>query len=550
MKKLSTILIVAALTLFFTAVLSQQAQANDNRHVMVEIFTSTTCPPCLPAAVGFDNWLSNFEHADRVSVIKYPVWWPGSGCIFYHQNPTPVNPRVSFYGANAAPTGVVDGTPLGSTWTSWRNAIQNRVSVAAPMDMSMVAVLNNGSVDVTVNMTRLPGADWPAQGLSLRLAIVERNIAYNGPNGSTNQDFVHRDMINGAVGVPVELTAGQTVTVSYNHDLNESWDTDNLKVVAFVQPTTNSPSRAVLQSAMVPVLSELVVGVPTLMEPANDAENVSFTDLSFSWSAASAATTYDIQVSASQDFQNNAVEFDGLSGTSVVVSELVPETTYFWRVRGINSNEGLVGDWSSVSSFTTIMAAPATEPTLLQPSNGTEVTSQFITLQWAAVESAASYDVEVAENSAFSNPVVSRTGITQLNTTISGLEEATTYYWRVRGVNIGGSGVWSEAFTFSTPTPTSTGPETDLPRVISLNQNYPNPFNPVTNISFELPETAEINLSVFTLEGRRVAVLADGTYSAGTHTLSFDAAALSSGTYIYRLETAGQSFTRLMTLVK
>lgn len=550
MKKICTSMLIAAFALLFSAVMPQQTQANDNRHVLVEIFTSTTCPPCFPAAVGFSNWLSNYEHADRVSVIKYPVWWPGSGCIYYHQNPTPVNPRVSFYGANAAPTGVVDGTPVGSTWTGWRNAIQNRVSVAAPMDLNMVALLDGNTIEVTVNMTRLAGADWPSQGLSLRLAVVERNIQYNAPNGSTLQDYVHRDMINGAIGVPVQLVAGQTVTESFTQQINPSWNADNLKVVAFVQPTTNSPSRVVLQSAMVPVLSELVVGVPNPQLPANNAVNVPFTDLNFSWSAATVATGYDVQVSATQDFQNNVVELEGVTGTSVVVSELLPETAYFWRVRGINTNEGLVGDWSSVSTFTTIMAAPGTEPLLLQPSNGTEVNSPFITLQWAAVQSASTYDVQVATTSDFSETVISRSNITQLNTTISGLEQATTYFWRVRGVNIGGPGAWSEAFAFSTPMPTSTSPEPDLPRAVTLLQNYPNPFNPVTNIAFELPEAAEISLNVFSLEGRRVAVLAEGQFSAGTHVISFDAANLSSGTYIYRLDTAGQTFTRMMTLLK
>lgn len=550
MKYSFTTIVAAVITLLFFAVLPHQSQANDNRHVLVEIFTSTTCPPCFPAAVGFGNWLSNYENADRVSVIKYPVWWPGSGCFFYHQNPTPVNPRVSFYGVNGAPTGVIDGTPAGSTWTGWRNAIQNRMNVAAPMNLDMVALRENDTIQLTVNLTRIAGADWPASGLSLRLAVVERNIQFNGPNGSTNQDFVHRNMINGAAGVPVNLTAGETLTLEYTQEIGSSWDQENLKVVAFVQPTTNSPSRAVLQSAMVPVLEELVVGVPTPQTPANGADLVPFTDISFQWGGALLATQYDVQVSESQNFQNNAVEFQGHNGTSLTVAELDPETTYYWRVRGTNNNEGLVGEWSSVSSFTTIMAAPSAEPVLLQPSNGSEVTSQFITLQWAAVEAAGSYDVEVSDNINFSDPIISRSNITQLTTTITGMEPATTYYWRVRGVNIGGPGSWSEAFTFSTPTPTSTEPETDLPRLVSLMQNYPNPFNPATNISFELPEAAEISLSVYSLEGRRVAVLAEGQFSAGTHTISFDGASLSSGTYVYRLDTAGQSLTRLMTLLK
>ncbi|RPH92386.1 hypothetical protein EHM69_12870, partial [candidate division KSB1 bacterium] len=53
-------------------------------------------------------------------------------------------------------------------------------------------------------------------------------------------------------------------------------------------------------------------------------------------------------------------------------------------------------------------------------------------------------------------------------------------------------------------------PETAVPTRFSLAQNYPNPFNPVTQISFDLPQTARANLRVFDITGREVATLADG----------------------------------------
>jgi hypothetical protein len=50
--------------------------------------------------------------------------------------------------------------------------------------------------------------------------------------------------------------------------------------------------------------------------------------------------------------------------------------------------------------------------------------------------------------------------------------------------------------------------------------------------------------------GREVAVLVDGAMSAGFHEVTFDAKALSSGMYIYRLSTPQGSVSRLMTLLK
>jgi hypothetical protein len=89
-----------------------------------------------------------------------------------------------------------------------------------------------------------------------------------------------------------------------------------------------------------------------------------------------------------------------------------------------------------------------------------------------------------------------------------------------------------------------------LPRQVSLMQNYPNPFNPTTSIRFELPESSEVCLAVYDLAGRLVQVLEQGHRAAGVYTVSFDAASLASGVYLYRLETPGFSQTLKMTLIK
>ena len=65
------------------------------------------------------------------------------------------------------------------------------------------------------------------------------------------------------------------------------------------------------------------------------------------------------------------------------------------------------------------------------------------------------------------------------------------------------------------------------------------PFNPATQLAFDLPQAAQVELSVFDLLGRRIAVLAQGEYAAGTHTLRLDASAWASGTYFAVLQTEG-----------
>ena len=90
----------------------------------------------------------------------------------------------------------------------------------------------------------------------------------------------------------------------------------------------------------------------------------------------------------------------------------------------------------------------------------------------------------------------------------------------------------------------------ETPESFELHSNYPNPFNPSTTIRFTVPEPATVHLAVYDLLGRRVALLVDGSLNAGAHEVPFDASGLPSGTYLYRLETSGGSFTKRMTLLK
>ncbi|MEX1054820.1 MAG: T9SS type A sorting domain-containing protein, partial [Rhodothermales bacterium] len=79
---------------------------------------------------------------------------------------------------------------------------------------------------------------------------------------------------------------------------------------------------------------------------------------------------------------------------------------------------------------------------------------------------------------------------------------------------------------------------------------YPNPFNPTTILPFTLPETAHVRLEVFDMLGRRVAVLVDGVKPAGAHLAIFEAAGLSTGLYLVKLDVSGRIFTKTMILAR
>jgi len=89
-----------------------------------------------------------------------------------------------------------------------------------------------------------------------------------------------------------------------------------------------------------------------------------------------------------------------------------------------------------------------------------------------------------------------------------------------------------------------------LPSEFALVQNYPNPFNPTTNIAFDLPENAYVTLTVYNIAGEKVAELVNGDVKAGQHTVSWNAADVSSGVYFYRITAGNFTATRKMILMK
>ncbi|GJQ63363.1 MAG: hypothetical protein SCALA702_24160 [Melioribacteraceae bacterium] len=84
----------------------------------------------------------------------------------------------------------------------------------------------------------------------------------------------------------------------------------------------------------------------------------------------------------------------------------------------------------------------------------------------------------------------------------------------------------------------------------SLGQNYPNPFNPETTINFEIPEAGNAEIAVFNLLGQKVAEVYSGYTTAGTHSVSFNAEHLSSGVYVYKLTTTGNTISNKMSVLK
>jgi hypothetical protein len=135
------------------------------------------------------------------------------------------------------------------------------------------------------------------------------------------------------------------------------------------------------------------------------------------------------------------------------------------------------------------------------------------------------------------------------------LEFDGTYYYKIYAFDF--SGNRSEASN-EAAAQIETGVGSDGPAVpteFGLDQNYPNPFNPSTSIRFAVPNAAEVAINVYDIRGVQVRTLAQGQFAAGYHTVTWDGRnnagiQVSNGTYMYRLETDAEGFTKKMIFLK
>jgi subtilisin family serine protease len=96
---------------------------------------------------------------------------------------------------------------------------------------------------------------------------------------------------------------------------------------------------------------------------------------------------------------------------------------------------------------------------------------------------------------------------------------------------------------------------TSRPLAFELGQNYPNPFNPATRISYSIPQNGHVSLKIFDVLGREVVTLVDRDETAGSHYVTWggtgaSSTLVSSGVYLYRLESGGSSKTQKMIVLR
>lgn len=188
---------------------------------------------------------------------------------------------------------------------------------------------------------------------------------------------------------------------------------------------------------------------PLLSSPANNAVNMSL-NLGFSWSVSEFTYQYHFQLARDYNF-NNIVSDQKVTSNGIVVKDLSPTTTFYWRVKAINDNGE--SSWSDIFTFTTAAPKPD-KPSLLSPPNGQQNVSVIPTLSWNNIPGAEKYQLQIAYKSDFSgfSVIIDKNDIqdTLYKVEADKLSFNTTYYWRVASIAAGQKSSFSTVWSFKT----------------------------------------------------------------------------------------------------
>ncbi|HET6939629.1 MAG TPA: hypothetical protein VFI19_13525, partial [Nocardioides sp.] len=170
-----------------------------------------------------------------------------------------------------------------------------------------------------------------------------------------------------------------------------------------------SPQALALDAPANPSPSGAQTGIPTFM-----------------WDRVDGATTYDFQISSSDQFTTTLVSVTTVQRQYVPKLQLPTGTQLYWRVRASGAGEV----WTTTPFSLNIVGAP----TLIGPADAAQLTQPDspVTLSWQPLPGAMSYDVQYGVDPNF----VDQTTTTNVKTSsfVVPLQAPGSYVWRVRGV--------------------------------------------------------------------------------------------------------------------
>lgn len=229
---------ISTLILFALIAFTQFSFAGD-RKVLVERFTSSTCPPCASNNPIMDAFLQGIN-PDKIVGISFHMNWPAPGNDpFYLYNPGDNTTRRTYYNVNSIPQAFMDGviniqpTYNQGTLTAYFNS---RTDSLSPVTLIVQDSTFGDSALVRVMVyCEEPVANPVAR---LQVAIVEKYKHFSSPpgtNGETDFRDIMRKMLPNANGTTILLFPGQLQTFEYRYYMDPAWQANQMRTVVFIQ---------------------------------------------------------------------------------------------------------------------------------------------------------------------------------------------------------------------------------------------------------------------------------------------------------------------------
>ncbi|MCO5249808.1 MAG: T9SS type A sorting domain-containing protein [Candidatus Kapabacteria bacterium] len=273
---------------------------------------------------------------------------------------------------------------------------------------------------------------------------------------------------------------------------------------------------------------------PLLLSPLNGAIKVPFSE-DLIWRIEDEAELYRVQLALDFDFISIVID-SILIDTKMNIAAFVERyTNYHWRVASIN--KGGQGEWSNEFRFRTKDIAPEDQVQLVSPSNNATELPNFFTFNWAEVDRAFGYELQIATTNNFAEGTVfySSSSIWQNSKLVYDMPYDSQLWWRVRAWNEDGEAPWSNTWTFSTLNPASVEDFTSETETFA----YPNPAIDATYIVFDMDKSVNTNIKIVNMLGREIQKIDNYATQSGENRLQLNTANLVPGIYIFMIEYNG-----------
>ena len=255
----------------------------------------------------------------------------------------------------------------------------------------------------------------------------------------------------------------------------------------------------------------------------------------------------------------------GIQSIDTDSNSVTPETIFMdnsmweWMV---TANDMYGAESSSDSSYfyTDAFPEPPANFATVTPENNAEGIATEVEFVWNETDDPdpveeIHYQLVYATDWADSSTYVFSELIQDTSLTVT-LANNSQYYWIVVAMDTDGFMVGSNDNTSNTMVVGTLSIDgADIPEVFALHQNYPNPFNPTTQIRYDLPEDALVNITIYDIMGRNIKSLVNSNQLAGYRSIQWNATnnlgePVSAGMYIYMIQAGEFRESKKMVLLK